>query len=259
MTLLNKRDEQIAAINANVEGLREDRLVACRGQILTAYRAASIIDKLARVTEIADREPSDFHVLTKSDARLDQNFNDDSYHWDYYCEQIGRSIALAEERYIFQELDKVGGRGKSIDATRPTFEAIAEGAVQLSSAGFSPTVLIAPITLFVALLESLKIDWEKGEWVVLPSGQRLELFWSSNVAPINRFVVLDRRAGEWKVKLGPESKERLTVAIGRPSSPPQAVTFLAETVVKYEISDPAGFYVIDVEGEPPDEYDMTRQ
>lgn len=256
---MNRRDQQIAAINANVEGLREGRLVECSAQILAAYRAASIIDKLAQVTELADREPSDFRVLTNSEPRSEDHFDDDSYHWDFYCEQLGRSIALAEERYIFEELGKFAGQGKSIDATRPTFQAIAEGADQLSSAGFSPTALIAPISLFVAVLESLKIDWEKGEWVVLPSGQRLELFWSSNVAPIDRFVVLDRRAGEWKVKLDPESKERLTVAIGRPTSPPRAVTFLAETVVKYGIVNPEGLRVIEVVGEPSDKYDMTRQ
>lgn len=253
---MSARDEQIAAIRTNVRDLRTDRLESCYRQVREAYSNASIIDRLAAVEELRDRTPSGFRVLTNSEARRLDHFNGDSYHWDYYCEQLGRSIAMAEERYVFQELGKVQGDGKVVDVSRPTFEAIVEGAQELKTAGCSPAVLVAPISpasLYAAVFTSLKIDWTDGEWVVLPSGQRLELFWSSAAAPIDRFVVLDRSAGEWNVKLDPETKERLTVAIGRPVTPPQAVTFLAETVVRYKVVDTNKLRVVEVVGETQDE------
>jgi hypothetical protein len=61
--------------------------------------------------------------------------------------------------------------------------------------------------------------------------------------------VLDSRAGTWKVKLDPVTGDRLTVAIGEPESPLDSVVFLAETVMKYEIENPDGFCVVDVQGE----------
>ena len=259
---MNRRDQQIAEINANVNELREDLLLSCRAQIIEAYRKASVIDRLANVIQLTDREPSDFRVLTNSEARRLAHFNDSSYSWDFYCKELGRSIALAEERHVFEELGRVSGRGEPIDATNPTLQAIVESIAELRTAGFTPGVLIAPISLYGPVFKGFKIDWEEGRYVVLADGYRLELFWSSKVAPIDRFVVLDRRAGDWKVKLDPESNERITVAIGRPKSPPGAVTFLAETVVKYEIVDHERLRVIEVVGEPPDEFGLeqaTRQ
>ena len=257
MTLLNKRDEQIAAINAKVEGLREDRLRACRSDILASYTAASIVDKLARVTELTDREPSDFHVLTNSEARRLDHFNGDSYYWDFYCKELGRSVALAEKRHIFQELGKIPGRDEPVDASRPSFDWVWRGVQQLRSDGFNPTVLAAPIDFSLPVFKGLKIDLQTARNVELPDGSMLELFWSSRATPLDRFVVLDPRAGHWQVKLDPET-ERLTVAIGRPLSPPQAVTFLAETVVKYEIVNTSALYVVEVVGQPLTIEEYTR-
>ncbi len=253
---LNRRDQQIASINANLEGVREDRLASCRAQILESYAESSIVDRLAHVIELTDREPSDFHVLTNSEARPVSQFKDNSFYWDFYCKELGRSIALAEERHVFEELGKMPGSDEPVDAARPSFDWLWEGVQQLRSDGFNPTVLAAPIDLYLPVFKNLKIDLQTARNVELPDGSILELFWSSRARPLDRFVVLDPRAGEWKVKLDPETHERLTVAIGRPVSPPRAVTFLAETVVKYEIVNASGLYVVEVVGEPPDEFGL---
>jgi hypothetical protein len=253
---LNRRDQQIASINASVEGLREDRLIACRAQILESYAESSIVDKLAHVIELTDREPSDFHVLTNSEARRVSQFNDNSFYWDFFCKELGRSIALAEKRHVFEELGKIPGSGEPVDPVRPSFDWLWEGVQQLRSDGFNPTVLAAPIDLYLAVFKGLKIDLQTARNVELPDGSTLELFWSSRANPLDRFVVLDPRAGEWRVKLDPDTNQRLTVAIGRPKSPPLAVTFLAETVVKYEIVDQERLRVIELVGELPDDFGL---
>jgi hypothetical protein len=101
MAVINRRDEQIAAINARTDGLRGDRLVECRANIMKGYEGASVVDLLARVVELNDREPSDFRVLTNSEARSIDHFNDGSYYWDMYCEELGRSIGTSERLHIF--------------------------------------------------------------------------------------------------------------------------------------------------------------
>lgn len=255
---MNRRDQQIAAINGNVEGLREDRLASCRAQILSAYKSTSVIEGLSRVIEVLDREPSDFHVFTNSEARRLSHFNDDSYSWDFYCEELGRSVALAEERHIFEVLAGISGKGEPINAANPTFEALTEATREVRAKGFNPTVLIAPISLYMPVFKSLRIDWAEAKFVTLSDGSQLRLFWSSKSRPLDRFVVLDPRAGDWTVKLDPQTRERLTIAIGRPQTPHRAVMFLAETVSKYEIVNPDALYVIETVGQAPDEFGLVQ-
>lgn len=259
---MNRRDEQIAGIRdraaraAAAGRLRSDRLDQCSSQIVSAYEAESIVDHLARVVEERDRTPSDFRVLTNSEARHLWQFNDDSYLWDRYCWELGRSIALGERTYIFEELQGVPPRGDPIDAAKPTFRPVVEGTYELRSRGYSPDVLCAPIDLFVQLAgdRSLTIDWNSSPRgaLIVPGATPLKIFWSSRIAPLDRFVVLDSRHALWRVKLDPLTGHRLTVAIGEPETPPDAVIFLAETVVKYEIEDRDAFYAIALEGEPRD-------
>lgn len=255
---MNRRDEQIAEINASVEGLREDRLRVCRAQIMESYAESSIVDRLVHVIELTDREPSDFRVLTNSEARPLSRFNDDTYHWDFYCKELGRSIALAEKRHVFEELGGIPGSGEPVDARSPSFDWLWRGVQQMRAGGFNPTVLAAPIDLYLPVFKGLKIDLQTARNVELPDGSILGLFWSSRTIPLDRFVVLDPRGGEWNVKLDSETNERLTVAIGRPSSPPEAVTFLAETIIKYEIVNTSGLYVVEVVGEPPAEFGIEQ-
>ena len=259
---MNTRDQQIAAVNEAVEDLRPDRLESCRAKILESYKETSVIDKMALVREITDREPSDFALLTSQEARLVEHFNDDSYHWDFYCEQLGRAIALGEEAHLLSRLGSESGDGDEIDAEEPNFEPIITGVQQLRDRGYRPALLIAPISLYMPVFKKLQIDWSDGRVIVLPDQTRIELIWSSKAAPIDRFVVLDPRAVEWKIKLDPQTGERLTVAIGCELAPPGAVTFLAETVAKYDIVKREAMYVVEVVGEPPNDFgpeESTRQ
>ena len=260
---MNKRDEQIATLKGNTDELDKGRLADFYQQIVDGYERESIVDRLAHVETQTDRTPADFRVLTHQETRRLSDFNDPAYYWDIYCEQFGRSIAIAEERYVFEKMAELPRSELTVDASKPRFSVIQEAVERVKGGGYDSSVIFAPIALFVPFNTdaSLKIDRDSDprEALVMADGRRLPVIWSSNAAPLTRFVVADTAAGLWTVKRDPETGHRLTVAIGRPESRPQAVVFLAETVAKYEIADPRGFCVIDVEGEPPDEYDMTRQ
>jgi hypothetical protein len=248
MTPVNRRDEQIAEINGRTDGLSQERLVECRTAIVEGYKGSSIIDLLARVVELDDRQPSDFSVLTTSEPRAVDHFNDNSYIWDIYCKELGRSVASAEQLHIFDELGRIPSTGLPMDAYKPELGRVLQGVEELRKRGFNPTILIAPVSLHGAMFRELEIDMQTGSDLVLKDASNLHILWSNRVTPIDRFVVLDRESGDWSVKVDPQTKSRLTVAIGRPNSPPGAVTFLAETVVKYEIVNPHRLCVIEVEG-----------
>ncbi len=254
---LNRRDEQIATLKATTEKLEEGRLAHFYRTIVDAYETESKVDGLARIKEENDREPSDFRVLSNQETRLLAHFNDPSYYWDIYCEEFGRSVALAEEQYVFEKVAELPPSELTLDARHPRFSVIQEAVDNIERAHYRPNMLFAPIALFVPFNTdpTLHIDWNSDprEVLVMADRRRLPIVWSSNAAPLNRLVVADTTAGIWSVKLDPETHHRLTVAIGRPKTPRETVVFLAETVCKYEIAHTEGFCVIDVKGEPPDD------
>ncbi len=260
--MANTRDDQIATINATSEGLNEDRVQDCRTKILDAYKGSSIVDQVTFVAEIDDREPSDFHVLSNSEARRVDHFNDPSYHWDFYCEELARSITIAEKKLILETLGSIPGDGQPIDAANPSVQPISTGIEVMRAKGHEPSILVAPISLYMPVFKQFEIDQLSGRFAILPDGSKIEIFWSSRGAPIDRFVLLDPAAGQWQVELDPNTKERLTVAIGRHLAPPGGVTILAETVCKYDIVNKERLYVIEVTGEPSAELgieESTRQ
>jgi len=254
---LTTRDEQIAAIRRRKDGLDSDRLETYYPEITEAYESESIVDRLAQVVEEHDRTPSDYRVLTNSEARNLRQFNDNSYRWEYFCKQLGRSVAIGERRYIFEELQRVPLTGAAISLGRPQFDEILVAASQLSAEGYNPDVLCAPIGLSVPfhLDSKLKVDWtnREGKLVVTPGGPALSIYWSSRLAPLDRFVILDSSKTRWRVKLDAISSHRLTVAIGKPEAPPGSVMFLAETVAKFEILDSLAIRAVPVEAEAVDE------
>ena len=258
---MNPRDDQIASIKEKTERLDKDRLRECDAQIVEGYESESIVASIAQIVEEKDRAPSDFRVLTNSEARRIDHFNDDSYYWDFYCTQLGRSIALGERRYIFEEVQKVRTEGEVISAVHPSFGSLAIAANLLRTSEFTPDTLCAPIGLFVPFAgdSSLTIDWNASprEVVILQGDVRLKLFWSSAGAPLDRFVVLDSSQMTWRVKPDRENGGRLTIAIGqsRIETGEEAVVFLAETVAKFEL-DARAAVAVALDGEPldPDEY-----
>ena len=249
---MNQRDAQIAGIRKRNRRLDQDRLGVCYDKIKDAYEAASVIPHLAQVIEEHDRTPSDFRVLSQTEARHLWQFNDNSYHWDNYCHQLGSSVAHAEKRYVFEELQRVPPTDRPINADNPQFDGILNATRQLIAAGYNPDVLCAPNSLFEAFIEnsSLAIDWysSPSELLVAPGGPSLKMFWSSGLAPLDMLIVFESRKTLWRVKLDPVTDQRLTMMIGEPDAPPDAVSFLAETVAKYEILDPAAIRSILIEG-----------
>jgi hypothetical protein len=191
-------------------------------------------------------------------------FNDHSYYWDRYCWQLARSIALAERKLIIETLGTLRSEGEPISATSPRFHSLITAAEVLRARGHRPNTLFAPVGLFVPFADprNLTIDWNTPprEVLVLPTA-KLQLFWSSGGAPLDRFVMFDSTKAVWRVKLDPESKKRLTVAIGesRTEAGEEAVVFLAETVAKLEIEDPSAYFVIPLDGEPLDAMEYVNQ
>ena len=257
---MNRRDEQIAAIVRSTEGLDADRLAAFYALVRDAYEQASIVGHVAVIDEISDRSPSDFRVLTNQELRPIEHFNGPEYHWDMYCRELGRSVALGEEAYLFEVLQAlipdtavIPGQG---------FEGLLAELDHLASQGTNPDIVLAPIAFMRGFLRghdrSMEWDQHGRTYWRAPDGRRLELFWSSRGRPLDRFIVFDHAAGVWHVKTDSSRGGRLTVAIGEQHTPMPGVMWLAETVAKYEVINPRGFRSFRPDVRPDPGFDLVR-
>ena len=241
---MNNRDEQIAAIAAETAHLDQERLRLFAEKVREAYRRSSVVDRVATVEEIEDRSPSDFRILSNQELRRVDQFNSANFSWDQYCAQLGRSVAHGERTYIFNVLrDRI----PDVDVSQGVgFGGLHDAINRLVTAGRRPDLLFAPTTFMVGAQEDhdISIEWDSDEHAYLPSpinGVRLQIIWSSAMWPLDRFIVGERNASVWRVKLDPRGGGRLTVAIGEQRTPVYGVIWLAETVAKYEIAEPAGY------------------
>lgn len=237
---MNIRDAQIAELAARTANLNQERLASFYQQVREAYDAASVVERVAILNLVTNREPADFRVLSNSELRRIEHFNSDSYYWGTYCKDFGRSVALGEQNYLFDLLQQQIPESEVVPGVG--FEGLYSVIEEMMRDGYAPDVVLMPISYFVGFSthHGDRIDWGSPRQLIW-GNRRLQLFHSSKGRPLNRFIVFDHRAGVWNVKLDPRTEERLTVAIGEQLIPVHGVLWLAETVARYEVRDPGGF------------------
>jgi hypothetical protein len=238
---MNNRDVQIEEILGSTSNLNANRLELFRRIIRDAYEKSTVIPRLAVLDEQTDRSPSDFRLISNQELRRAGDFNADNVIWDMYCEEIGRSVALGEEAYLFEVLqEQILDEPSIVDVEFSRLHAMVD---ELVVKGWRPDVLLAPVAYLPRLLQAQRasIDWGQNHRPSMKSSSCvLEVFWSSATRPLNRFIVFDHTVGVWHVKLDPHGGGRLTVAIGEQFAPTHGVVWLAETVAKYEVVDLGG-------------------
>lgn len=255
---MSTRDDQIAELRSRHVGLRTDRLLELPKLIEEAYRASSVVDSLAVVTEITDRTPSDFKVLTTSELRPRAQFNGADYYWDQYCRELGRSIATAEVGHVFEVVQR------DISATSRRGElnsAAVDGLLrEFDMVNYSPSVLVVPISHMARFTQSMgtRLSWTPERMLDIGNGNLCRVVFSNRYHPLGKVFGFDHRCADWLVKLDPTTSSRLTVAIGNQDAPVPGVVFLAETVAKFEIRDSAGFRSMQIESPPDAGFDRTR-
>ena len=184
---MTTRDKQIAAIRQRKERLWPDRLKDCYDHALSSYKAESIVDGLATIREEQDSRPSDFRVVTNTASYQLSQFNDDKTQWHLLSSELGRSIAIGERQYVFQELQQAPLYGESVDAAGPEFDVIRRAAVSLIHKGYRPNVLCVPIAFFVELSQHPRHEYDstlERQTFRVEGNRTLNIYWSSKIHAI---------------------------------------------------------------------------
>jgi len=249
-----KRIEHIRALNARTAHLDLTRLNECKEAVWKSYEAASLLPHVAVVAKEQSIQASEFKSIGIRHLINLREFNAPNYYWGQYFSHVGRAIASGEQRYLQEDiLKQVNPDSETILRSSPDFSILTRLIDSMIGSGLSPDTMLAPIDVFVDFVMTFKsqIDWYVGhpEQLVLRN-TRLKVFWSHIYAPLSSFIVFSSTAGIWHVIRDEDSDRLLTVALGESEKHSDSVEYWVETLVRYEITSPRAFRVLNLSGEP---------
>lgn len=247
---LSERNDILMKLRSPTEGINLDRLNECKEIILKAYQDASLTKKWAdvRIEQFIEsyrfRSIGMYHRIKKSE------FNATDYYWGPYFSDIGRAIALGEEKYFFFRLGNyVRGCKETISRRKPNFEVINMKIREMLSNNIVPNTIIYPVQISVDFIKyfASNIDWSSDNGRILNiENCKLRTIWSNKYAKLRSFIILDSRAGVWYVKPDAEDNGEITIAIGESKTHIGYIEYLVETLAYYKINNTNAFIRINL-------------
>jgi hypothetical protein len=229
--------------------LDREKISHCRNKLMESYFGSSIVQN---ATDAIDYDESIHRNLDflkfGSWHYIPRNwFTDRSIYPDLVFMDIGRGIALGEEKHIVETIsanDKV----KRIAVESINYSNIVEAASDLVSEvqrSFLPLqlILFAPIQYFVPMYTDWRREhrFEMRPSELIVDGFRFKLFWSSKYIDYADFIVSEKSLCRWIAK--PNVVRRLEVEI-RESEKPGEMELKAQTVFNFTIRDPEKIRVL---------------
>lgn len=186
-----------------LDKLREMQRLAGR-----AYYSASILDEIVSLRDFEQGDIREFQQLAYRPRLEAEMFNDPATVMDLVFGEIGRSIALSEERAIVTKIAELTVQGSPAN---DNFVAIVQAVTRLLAEGGSPSLILAPVDYYM----TWHWDWATrhsegpGFRFIQDSGRSylqvgsfppIRVRWSNKYVPFDDFYVIDRGWGEWVAK-----------------------------------------------------------
>ena len=247
---LAERRRHLKELNMNIAALDLQRVTEGKKAISDSYLQETVRGQVALIAQ--DKGPDDptFSTIGLSEARKLEDFNSTSFYWNLYFAEMGRALAAGEQHYLQGTIKQhIDSDMTTISRSKPSFELLEARVERLSQVGVKPDVMLAPIEVYVPFATRFvsQMNWAEGERErVTLGGAQLKVFWSHKYAPSTSFIILDRAAGIWHVAADGETGQLFTAVIGQNPAYTDRVLIGAETTVRYEITQPDSFCVIDL-------------
>lgn len=217
---------------------------------MESYLTTSIVEKAVETidyNEVSHRD-LDFLYLGKWHYIPKKWFADPSYYPDLFFDEVGRGIAVGEEKHIVDKL-LANGEVQRISLDTINYGVIRDAFHQLATELERPHptlrfVLFAPIEYYV----KMHTDWAREQQRLLMVDRRLvvdsfrvNVFWSSRYIDYKEFVVSERSLCHWIAK--PNVRNRLEVRIAE-SEKPESMELKAQTIFRFALHEPQKIRVL---------------
>ncbi len=233
----------------------ETEIERCRKLIRATFERESRIQLLAHTREYQPKQDGDLdftniylrHIVPK------KWFVEYSISPDLFCSQLGRHLAIGEEKFL---VERIKDYSREKPATRAEFEVaeffkIVSGFVD---EGFSTPVVFAPLDFYVRFATwrdatrpfGQIMEYSETGQFLLFRNLRIPIYWSSKYIELNRFMIVDKTFGTWIFKPG-NMNSRLTVEIKPYETDKSKVDILVVTKALYQERNISAIKLLDFE------------
>jgi len=166
-------------------------------------------------------------------------FTDPAHVPDVFCSQLGRHVAIGEERFLVKNLLEE-------TVTPSTFEFQVDVLKKLVrdfiGEGHSNSVVFAPIKYFTPLAVDGTVTFGWPHYLLL-DGRKIPLFYSSKYVKFDKFIIVDKSFGIWIYKKG-NVNDFLTIEVRPIDDDPEHIDILVVTKVFYKKENPSAIRIM---------------
>lgn len=246
---MDKRRHLIKELGERTSLLDDSRVNEFKEAIWKSYKTSTLHPHIARISHETIKTRYFRSIGIRSSIKL-SDFNAESYWWTPYFSDVGRLIAQGEQKYFYERLGReITGVRESISRLSPDFSILNEHIGSLFGKGIIPDTLLAPIRMFGPFMKFYgpQMDWSQGRPEKLKiHGCELNVIWSHKYAQLRSFIILDSRAGIWRVIQDEDTRRPITIALGESIDKPGQVEYWVETIARYIITDDRAFCRINI-------------
>jgi len=225
-----------------------NKMERCKKSLLRDYFRTSIVEEAVDAIDYVEDVHRNLQFLEFGRwVYVPTNwFTDPCIYPDLAFEDVGRGIAIGEEKHIMQQIltNRQVNRIALEDVSYNSLKEIIDD-LTLPREQDPRLVLFVPIEYFV----TMHIDWarEQRQIVVqndslLMGNWRIKVFWSSKYVDFNDFIVARKSSCRWVVK--PNVKNRLQVELYESKIEPENMELKAQTVFNFTIYNPQEIRVV---------------
>jgi hypothetical protein len=213
------------------------KIERCKRLLLEEYFNSSVLESTVDAVDYSDGMPHNlkFKKFGRWTYIPEDWFTDPTIFPDMVFAEVGRGIALGEEKYIIKQILE----NKEIESKQTVKFDYAELLSLAEQLGFSENMfLFVPIEYFVPInvdwtLKRRQIRIEKNDFYL--GDLKIKVLWSSNYLKFDKIILAKKTFGRWVAK--PNVRNRLEVEVMESKQKMDQLELKAQTVFNFRIMD----------------------
>lgn len=255
-TRLSQIQSIAARLNKNQQSLNKNTIDEFNKSVWEGYLGSALIRDIVKQAEVSNKDTKNFKSLViYSSIDLDK-CNAPDYHWGFAFRQLGREIAIAEERELVRVIEKeVKKLDTPCNEKNDELSIVQHEIERLHSIGHVPTVILAPPSMLKSFVHFFTEDRGKVEFtrerrsaatLEIKGFGRLRIYLFGGGRLHDTMVILNESDIRWNVLVDPDTHYAVTMGIGIGAYPDKAM-FIVGTTIKCIVQVQEGISIIPIE------------
>ena len=254
-TRISQIQDIAANLNRNQKSLKQDTIDEFNKGVWAGYNESALVRNIVTLTEASSNNIKYFKNLVIYSYIDLYKFNAPDYRWGFAFRQLGREIAMAEQRELVGVIQrKVKRLHTPCNEKNDELSIVQYEIERLNSIGRMPTVILAPPSMLTSFDHFFTEDRGKAKFTIERGGAktldiegfgRLRIYLIGGGRLQDDIVILNESDILWNILFDPDTHYAVTMGIGTGDYPDKA-TFIVGTTVKCVLRAKEGISIIPI-------------